>query len=98
MQTTTVERIWKLTKEIELATAVCDWPDAARLASERSPLVMSLSVQQSPEAKAALRKIFEMDRTIVAHARTAQTELTAEYAQVVQGARGVSQYQRIAQL
>jgi hypothetical protein len=98
---TSLDRIWQLTKEIEQAMAVGEFQEAARLAGERSPLVMSLSAQQSPEALETLetlKAVIEIDSMIFANAQTAQRELTAEYTEAMRATRGVNQYQRVAHL
>ena len=96
--TTSIERIWQITKQIEQAMAVGDYQEAARLAGERSPLVMSLSAQQSPEALETLKAVIEIDSRVFANAQLAQRDLTAEYTEVMQATRGVTRYQRVAQL
>jgi len=41
-----IGKVLALTGEIEQAAALADWPEAARLAEIRSPLIMSLDAQQ----------------------------------------------------
>ncbi|MGY6205219.1 hypothetical protein [Paraburkholderia strydomiana] len=45
-QSALIEKVLALTGEIEHAAALADWPEAARLAELRSPLIMSLDAQQ----------------------------------------------------
>ncbi|SMG38162.1 flagellar protein FliT [Paraburkholderia susongensis] len=94
---TPIERIWELTKSIEQAAAVAEWERAAQLASERSPLLMSLSAQQAGAALDVLKAVHAIDARIAAEARLAQTELGAEYRAAMQAACNVNQYQRVAQ-
>jgi flagellar protein FliT len=41
-QTEPVQRVLSITREIEQAASLADWPEAARLTETRSPLLMSL--------------------------------------------------------
>jgi len=92
-----IDRIWQLTKAIEQAVAVAEWERAAQLASERSPLIMSLSAQQADAALDVLKAVQAIDGRIAAEARLAQNELSAEYRAAMQAASHASQYQRVAQ-
>ncbi|MFL9959872.1 flagellar protein FliT [Paraburkholderia sediminicola] len=94
---TCIDRIWQLTKSIEQATAVSEWERAAELASERSPLLMSLSAQQAGAALDVLTQVHAIDTRIAAEAQLAQTELGAEYRAAMQAAGHANQYQRVAQ-
>ncbi|RZF28046.1 flagellar protein FliT [Paraburkholderia sp. UYCP14C] len=93
-----LDRILQLTKDIELATAVGDWPRAADLASERSPLVMSLAAQQPAESIDKLKALLALDRMILGYAETAQSELATEYTRAMRAVRVASQYERVAHL
>ncbi|NML32101.1 flagellar protein FliT [Paraburkholderia antibiotica] len=95
--TTLIDRIWQLTKSIEQAAAVAEWERAAQLAGERSPLLMSLSAQQTDAALEVLREVHAIDARIAAEARLAQTELDTEYRAAMQATRNVNLYQRVAQ-
>jgi hypothetical protein len=94
---THIDRIWELTKSIEQAAAVAEWERAAEFASERSPLLMSLSAEQAGAALDVLWQVHEIDTRIAAEAQLAQSELSAEYQASMRATRNVSQYQRIAQ-
>ncbi|MFL9934624.1 flagellar protein FliT [Paraburkholderia sp. RL18-103-BIB-C] len=94
---TRIDRIWQLTKSIEQATAVGEWERAAELASERSPLLMSLSAQQAGAGLDVLAQVHAIDARIAAEAQLAQTELGAEYRAAMQAASHANQYQRVAQ-
>jgi len=92
-----IDRIWQLTKSIEQAVAVAEWERAAQLASERSPLIMSLSAQQAGAALDVLKAVQAIDERVAAEARLAQNELSAEYRAAMQAAGHAGQYQRVAQ-
>lgn len=91
-----IDRIWQITKAIEQAVAVGEWQEAARLANERSPLVMSLGAQQSPDAIARLKQVHAIDARIAQAAQEAQQSLGNEYRTNMQATRNVSEYQRMA--
>jgi flagellar protein FliT len=92
-----IDRIWQITKSIEQAAAVGEWMQAAELANERSPLLMSLRAPQTGAALEVLKQVHAIDTRITAEAQTAQTALSAEYRAAMQATRNVNQYQRVAQ-
>lgn len=92
-----IDRIWQITKAIEQAAAVGAWENAAELASERSPLLMSLSAQQSGAALEVLKAVHTIDMRVAEAAQTAQTALTVEYRTAMQATQNVNQYQLVAQ-
>ncbi|NVH73927.1 flagellar protein FliT [Paraburkholderia sp. JPY432] len=91
-----VERIWQLTKDLELAVAVGEWERAAQLADERSPLLMALGAPQPQEVMARLQAIHEIDGRIVEAAQAAQQALGAEYQASMQASRNAGQYLSMA--
>jgi len=93
-----IERIWQITKAIEQAAAVGEWEQAAQLASERSPLLMSLGAQQTPAALDVLKQVYAVDFQITAAAHSAQAALSAEYSTAIQATRHVGAYQQVARL
>ncbi|WP_322031653.1 flagellar protein FliT [Paraburkholderia sp. J76] len=93
----TIDRIWQITKDIEQAAATGEWETAAVLASERSPLLMSLPAKQTGAALDVLRQIHAIDARIATAAASAQSALSAEYRCAMQATRNVNQYQRVAQ-
>lgn len=92
-----IERIWQITKAIEQAAAVGEWEQAAQLANERSPLLMSLGAQQTPAALDVLKQVHTIDAQIAQAARNATNELNTEFRAAMQATRNVNQYQRVAQ-
>ena len=91
-----IERIWLITKDLELAAAVGDWERAAQLADERSPLLTALGAQPSQEVMTRLKAIHEIDGRIVESARVAQQELGAEYQANMQASRNAGRYLSMA--
>ncbi|AFQ46606.1 flagellar protein FliT [Burkholderia cepacia] len=94
--TTLLERVWSLTQAIEHAASMADWPGAARLVEQRSPLLMSLAAPQSPDALAILKRIEEIDAAVMADAQTTRRELQAEFQAAIGRTEAALQYQRIA--
>lgn len=95
-QTTLTERLWALTQEIVHAASMADWPQAARLAEERSPLFASLTATQTPAALVTVRRIQAVDAALLADARTTQFDLQAEYQTAMSRVQATNQYQRVA--
>jgi flagellar protein FliT len=94
---TPIDRIWQITKSIEQAAAVGEWEKAAELANERSPLLMSLSAQQTGAALDVLKQVHAINLRVTDEAQSAQNALSAEYRAAMQATRNVNQYQRVAQ-
>ncbi len=78
-QTDVLSRAWELTQAIQHAATRGDWITAARLAEERSPLLMSLAASQTPDAMVTIRRIQEANSAIMADAQTTQRELQTEF-------------------
>ncbi|MFX1716206.1 flagellar protein FliT [Paraburkholderia sp. A1RO-5L] len=93
-----IERIWQLTKAMEQAAAVGEWERAAQLVSERSPLIMSLSAPQSPAVLDVLDRVRVIDSQIDAAAKSAQSDLSAEYSAAMQATRQAGVYECVAHL
>ncbi|WP_321960149.1 flagellar protein FliT [Paraburkholderia sp. J7] len=91
-----IERIWQITKDLELAAAVGEWERAAQLADERSPLLTALVAPQPPAIMARLQAIREIDNRIVETAQASRQALGAEYQASMQASRNASQYLSIA--
>ncbi|QBQ96307.1 flagellar protein FliT [Paraburkholderia pallida] len=92
-----IDRIWQITKAIEQAAAVGEWEQASQLASERSPLLMSLGATQTPAALDVLKQVHAIDAQIAQAAHNARNELTTEYQAAMQATRNANLYQRVAQ-
>ncbi|AXF15865.1 flagellar protein FliT [Paraburkholderia caledonica] len=97
-QSALIEKVLALTGEIEHAAALADWPEAARLAELRSPLIMSLDAQQVQGSLDVIRSIVARNDAIVADAQTTQVELQAEYTAAMRRVSVANQYQKAAQL
>jgi|ERR1700737_2182739 len=96
-QTALIERLLSLTQEIQHAAALADWPQAARLTDERSPLLDALTVDQTPAALDVIRKIQAIDAAVFADAQTTQGELQSEYRAAMERAKAAGHYQQVAQ-
>src|SRR5258708_7857512 len=97
-QTELVERVLSITREIEQAASLADWPEAARLTEARSPLLMSLSADQEPVALDMIRRIQAIDETLLADAQTTQNELHIEFEAAIGRTKAAGEYQRIARI
>jgi flagellar protein FliT len=97
-QTGLVEQVLGLTQEIAFAASLFDWPRAAGLAQERSPLLMSIQAEQTPAALELIRRIQELDAALLDNARESRDELGAEYRSAINSSKAVRQYHQIAQL
>ncbi|RKF42763.1 flagellar protein FliT [Paraburkholderia fungorum] len=97
-QTELIERLLSMTREIEHAASLADWPEAARLTEERSPLLMSLSADQEPAALEMIRRIQAIDEALLADAETTQNELHVEFEAAMGRTKAAGEYQRIARL
>jgi flagellar protein FliT len=93
-----VERVFQMTQEIGHAAALADWPEAARLTEERSPLLMSIVREQDAASLDLIRKIQEMDAAIVSNAATTRDELQTEYRAAINRVNAASQYNRVARM
>jgi len=96
-QTTLIERLLLLTHAIEDAAALANWPEAARLTEERSPLLTALTADQEPAALEMIRKIQAIDAAVLANAQTTQVELQTEYRAAMTRAEAAGLYQQVAQ-
>ncbi|CAE6799411.1 flagellar protein FliT [Paraburkholderia domus] len=97
-QTELIERLLSMTREIEQAASLADWPEAARLTEARSPLLMSLSADQEPAALEMIRRIQAIDEALLADAETTQNELHIEFEAAMGRTKAAGEYQRIARL
>jgi hypothetical protein len=97
-QTKLVERLLSMTRQIEQAASLANWPEAARLTEARSPLLMSLSADQEPAALEAIRHIQAINAALCADAEVTQKELTIEYEAALGRTRAAGAYQQMARL
>ncbi|CAB3765064.1 flagellar protein FliT [Paraburkholderia humisilvae] len=93
-----LERVVELTRMIEEAAAVSDWPRAARLMERRTPLLESLTLPKSPAALQALRRVQASIDALRTRAKVSQAELETEYGTAVKGVQGASAYARVGML
>ncbi|WP_094780679.1 flagellar protein FliT [Paraburkholderia ribeironis] len=97
-QTELVERLLSITRDIEQAASLADWPQAARLTEMRSPLLMALSADQAPAALEMIRQIQAIDAALLADAQTTQNELHVEFEAAIARTRAAGQYQQVARM
>jgi flagellar protein FliT len=97
-QSELVERLLSISREIEQAASLADWPEAARLTEARSPLLMSLSADQEPAALEMIRRIQDIDAALLADAQTTQNELHTEFEAAIGRTKAAGEYQRIARM
>ncbi|HYS62604.1 MAG TPA: flagellar protein FliT [Paraburkholderia sp.] len=97
-QTELVERVLSITRDIEQAASLADWPEAARLTEARSPLLMSLTTEQEPAALEMIRRIQAIDAALLADAATTQNELHIEFEAAIGRTKAAGEYQRVARL
>jgi flagellar protein FliT len=97
-QNALIEQLLTLTLAIEHAATLADWPEAARLMEERSPLFASLVREQDAAAMSKIDRIRAIDAAITANAKTTQTELQAEYHGAMRHVQAASKYQQAARL
>jgi flagellar protein FliT len=97
-QTQLVTQVYELTLEIEAAAQLSDWQRAARLASERSPMLHAISATQALPSLALIRRIQTLDAVRLAEARAAQAELAAEYRTAIAAVGAARQYQQVSRL
>lgn len=95
-QTRLVEHVLALTEQIEHAARIADWQRAALLSGQRSPLLMSIEPEQSPEALALIRRIQAMDTLTVREATTAQSELASEFRSAMDRTTAANSYNSVA--
>src|SRR5258707_735708 len=92
MTNDSLDRALGLTEAIEAAVSQGDWLRAAALAEERSPLLMSLQPEQTPEAIETIRRIQRIDAVVTEQARTGQDRLAAQHNVAIQRIESVSMY------
>lgn len=97
-QTELVERVLAITRHIEQAASLADWPEAARLTEMRSPLLMSLAADQEPAALDMIRQIQAIDAALLADAAVTQNELHIEFEAAIGRTKAAGEYQRMARL
>jgi flagellar protein FliT len=97
-QQTLIARLLELTIATEYAATLADWPEAARLTEERSPLFRQLTREQEAAAMATIRKIQAIDAAIAAEAAAAQSGMRAEYSAAMGKISAVNKYHQAARL
>jgi len=93
-----VERVLSITRQIQQAAALADWPEAARLTELRSPLLMSLTADETPATLDKIRQVQAIDAALLADAALTQQELHEEFEAAIGRTRAAGEYQRMASL
>ncbi|MEM5365099.1 flagellar protein FliT [Paraburkholderia azotifigens] len=92
MMNDSLTRALDLTRALEDAVSQQDWPRASAIVEERSPLLMSLSPQQTPEALEKIRTIQRIDAGISVHARNGMDRLAERHGDALRRIKSVSLY------
>jgi flagellar protein FliT len=87
-----LDRALGLSQAIEAAAAEGDWLRAAALAEERSPLLMSLSPTQTPQALETIRTIQRIDVAVTEQAKAGRDRLATQHSEAIQRIESVSLY------
>ncbi|MBN3752825.1 flagellar protein FliT [Paraburkholderia sp. Tr-20389] len=87
-----LNRALDLTRALEAAVVQQDWPRASAIVEERSPLLMSLSPEQTPEALEKIRTIQRIDAGIAVHARSGMDRLADRHGDALRRIKSVSLY------
>ncbi|KUZ15974.1 hypothetical protein WL88_02265 [Burkholderia diffusa] len=98
MTTDTLSRAFELTRAMQSAADARDWVRVAAIADERSPLLMSLSGKQTPNALDRVRQIMAIDASITKDAQADRDRLAAEFAQSQERIRAARLYQNTGML
>ncbi|WP_244186504.1 flagellar protein FliT [Paraburkholderia steynii] len=85
-------RALDLTHALESAVSQQDWARASAIVEERSPLLMSLCPDQTPEALDKIRSIQRIDAGISARARSGMDRLSERHGDALQRIKSVSMY------
>ncbi|SAL19777.1 Flagellar protein FliT [Caballeronia turbans] len=89
-----VEQLFALTKDMEAAATLADWPRAAELDAARTPLLRALTREQGPQALAKIREIQGIDAAVLAHASAIRTGLATEYHAAMTRVNAANRYQQ----
>ncbi|CAG4899280.1 flagellar protein FliT [Paraburkholderia gardini] len=87
-----LDRALDLSQAIEAAAVEGDWLRAAALVEERSPLLMSLSPTQTPEALDKIRTIQRIDVAITEQAKTGSDRIASQHSAAIGRIKAVRLY------
>jgi pyrroline-5-carboxylate reductase len=85
-------RALDLTRALEDAVSQQDWPRASAIVEERSPLLMSLRPEQTPEALEKIRTIQRIDASVSQQARVGMDRLSERHGDALRRIKSVSMY------
>ncbi len=91
-------RAYELSRTLVAALEAGDWQFAADLSKERSPLLMSLSADQTEEGIAMVREIQAMNAIIIEKAREARDMCTSRFSEARRGIEGARLYRKTQRL
>ncbi|WP_206950690.1 flagellar protein FliT [Trinickia acidisoli] len=98
MQNESLSRAYELTRTLVAALDAGDFGFAADLAEERSPLIMSLTAEQTDEALVMIHEIRDMNATIMQKASAARDAISARFSEAQRRVSAARQYQTAGQL
>jgi flagellar protein FliT len=98
MSNESLSRAYELTQAMNAAAAEGDWLYAAELADTRSPLLMSLTADQTPEALATIQAIQDIDAEIERIAQRGRDALMSDMHASMRRVEAVSFYQATGRL
>jgi len=98
MSLESLSRAYELTQAMSAAAAVGDWPRAAELAEQRSPLLMALAPAQTPEALAMIRAIQELDAALARKTHDERGAIANRFVEAMKGIAAASFYQATGKL
>lgn len=93
-----LSRAHELTQAMNAAAIAGDWVRAAELADERSPLLMSLGAEQTPDALATIRAIQALDADITRVAQKGRDVLADDLHASMRRVEAVSFYHTTGRL
>jgi flagellar protein FliT len=88
----------ELTHGIAAAARAGDWIEAARLADERSPLLLQVQNDQADATLALVREIQTLDASLMSDADDARMSLGKNYREAMARTTAANRYQQAARL
>jgi flagellar protein FliT len=95
-QQTLVSQVLAMTHDIDRAVRLADWAGVERLVAARSPYLMSIEAEQTPESLLMIREIQALDAAMIAESTQARDELQREYRAASERIHAARQYSQAA--
>ncbi|AOJ79411.1 flagellar protein FliT [Burkholderia savannae] len=95
-QKSLMEKVLAMSRAIEHAAQMADWIEVQRLVDARSPHLMSIAPEQTPETLALIRNVQAIDAAVCTAARDAQAGLQVEYRAAMNRLNAANAYQAAA--